>query len=229
MAMFEQELEMEKRNSSVVPLLLIVTLILAIVGVAGYFVLQSRKVLTNTEASAIAASALKAQGPAAVRFHTGMVKGSVDDKPHDPNYRLLEKAGLIKLGKGTGTYGTITPVALTLEGQKLLEEIPGVTKSKEKDGTDVYLIPIAERRLLTVSKVKMINPERAVIEFTWKWEPNKLGNLFDASGSMVKSFNTWDRATLIQKYGANFYHGDPTSVALIVVKDEKQGWQTAIE
>ena len=227
--MFEQELEMEKRSSSVVPLLLIVTLILAIVGVAGYFVLQSRKVLTNTEASTIAASALKAQGPATIRFHTGMVKGSVDDKPHDPNYKLLEKAGLIRLGKDTGAYGTITPVALTLEGQRLIEEIPGVAKSKEKDGTDVYLIPIAERKLVAVSNVKMINPERAVIDFTWRWESNKLGNLFDASGSMVKSFNTWDRAALIQKYGANFYHGDPTSITLTVAKDEKLGWQVAID
>jgi hypothetical protein len=229
MAMFEQELEMEKKNSSVVPLLLIVTLILAIVGVAGYFVLQSRKVLSNTEASVIAVSALNAQGPATIRFHTGMVKGSVDDKPHDPNYRLLEKAGLIKLGKDTGAYGTITPVVITQEGQRLLGEIPGVTQTKEKDGTDIYLVPIAERKLVGVSKVRMINPERAVIDFTWKWQPNKLGNLFDASGSMVKGFNTWDRATLIQKYGANFYHGDPTSVTLVVVKDEKQGWQVAIE
>ncbi|HVO81800.1 MAG TPA: hypothetical protein VMT28_13780 [Terriglobales bacterium] len=227
--MFEQELEMEKRESSVVPLLLIVTLILAVVAVAGYFVLQARKVITNTEASAIATSVLKAQGPATIRFHTGMVKSSVDDKPHDPNYRLLEKAGLIRLGKDTGAYGTITPVALTLEGQTLLDEIPGVTKSKEKDGTDIYLVPIAERKLVAVSNVKMINPERAVIDYSWKWEPNKLGNLFDASGSMVKSFNTWDRATLIQKYGANFYHGDPTSVSLIVAKDEKLGWQPAIE
>lgn len=227
--MFEQELELEKRNSSVVPLLLIVVLILAIVGVAGYFVMQSRRVLSNSEASAIALSALKAQGPATIRFHTGMVKGSVDDKPHDPNYRLLEKAGLIKLGKDTGAYGTITPVALTMEGQRVIGEIPEVSKSKEKDGTDIYLIPIAERTLVGVTNVKMINPERAVIDFTWKWSPNKLGNLFDASGSMVKSFNTWDRATLIQRYGANFYHGDPTSVSLTVVKDEKQGWQVAFE
>jgi hypothetical protein len=227
--MFEQELELEKRNSSVVPLLLIVTLILAIVGVAGYFLLQSRQVLSNAQAATIATSALRAQGPATIRFHTGMVKGSVDDKPHDPNYRLLEKAGLIKLGKDTGAYGTITPVAITLEGQRLLQDIPGVAKSKEKDGTDIYLVPIAERKLVAVSHVKMINPERAAIDFSWKWEPNKLGNLFDASGSMVKSFNTWDRATLIQKYGANFYHGDPTSVTLTVVKDEKQGWQVALE
>ncbi len=227
--MFEQELEMEKRESSVVPLLLIVALILSIVAVSGYFVLQSRRVLSNTEASAIAVAALNAQGPATLRFHTGMVKGSVDDTPHAPNYRLLEKAGLIKLGKDTGAYGTITPVVLTQQGQRLFEEISGVIKTKEKDGTDIYLVPIAERKLVAVSNVKMISPERATIDLTWKWEPNKLGNLFDASGSMVKSFNTWDRATLIQKYGVNFYHADPTKVTIAVVKDDKKGWQIATE
>jgi hypothetical protein len=227
--MFEQEIEMEKRESSVVPLLMIVTLILAIVGVAGYFVLQSRRVLTNTEATGIAAAALKAQGPATVRFHTGMVKGSVDDKPHDPNYRLLEKAGVIRLGKDTGPYRTITPVVLTQDGQRLLADIPDVVNTKEKDGNTLYVVPIAERKLVAVTGVKMINPERALVNFTWKWEPNKLGNLFDASGSMVKSFNTWDRATLIQKYGANFYHGDSTAVTLTLVKDEAKGWQTAVD
>ena len=34
------------------------------------------------------------------------------------------------------------------------------------------------------------------------------GDLFDAAGPAVKAFNTWDRSTLIDKYGANFYH-DP--------------------
>src|SRR5215467_10737990 len=126
MAMFEQEIELEKRENSMVPLLLIVALILAVVGVAGYYLLQSRKVLTNAEATEIANAALKAQGPATVTFHTGMVKGSVDDKPRDPHYALLEKAGLIKLGKDTGAYGTITPVQLTAEGQKLLSDISGV-------------------------------------------------------------------------------------------------------
>ena len=36
--MFEQELEMEKRESSIVPLLLIVALILSIVAVSGYWI-----------------------------------------------------------------------------------------------------------------------------------------------------------------------------------------------
>ncbi len=226
--MFEQELEMEKRNSSVVPLLLIVTLILVIVGVSGYYLLQSRKVLTNQEAAEVAVSVLKLQGPATVRFHTGIVKSSVDDKPHDPHYRLLEKAGLVRVGKDTGAYKTITPIELTDQGKRLLEEIPGVTKGSEKDGTQIYSVPLAERKLIAVTKVTMVNPTAALVDITWKWEPNKLGNLFDASGSMVKEFNTWDRATLIQKYGADFYHGDPTRVTLSMMKGDN-GWQIANE
>src|SRR5258706_382394 len=84
--------EMEKSQSSVVPLLLIVALILAIVGVSGYYLLESRKVLANQDAAIVATSVLKAQGPAVLKFHTGVIKSSVDDKPHDPHYRLLEKA-----------------------------------------------------------------------------------------------------------------------------------------
>lgn len=226
--MFEQEIEMEKRESSVVPLLLIVVLIVSIVGVAVYYLMESRKVLTTQEATTIAAAALKAQGPVTIHFRTGMIKASVEEKPHDPHYKLLEKAGLIKLGKDTGQYGTITPVAITAEGRKLLAELPGVSKMKDKDGADLYVVPIAERKLLEVSKVTMNSPTRAVIEYSWKWEPNKLGNLFDASGSMVKSFNTWDRSTLIQKYGANFYRGDPTKVTLALMKGDR-GWEIAIE
>lgn len=51
--MFEQELELEKRSSSIVPLLLIVTLIVAIAGVSLYFVLESRRVLTTAEVSPV--------------------------------------------------------------------------------------------------------------------------------------------------------------------------------
>ncbi len=226
--MFEQEVEMEKSQSSVVPLLLIVALILAIVGVSAYYVLESRKVLSNQEAAEIAAGALKAQGPATVRFHIGVIKSSVNDKPHDPHYQLLQKAGLVRVGKDTGPYKTITPVELTIQGQRLLDEIAGVTKGSEKDGTTVYSVPLAERKLIAVSKVNMINPTRAMVEITWKWEPNKLGNLFDASGSMVKGFNTWDRSILIQKYGADFYHGEPTKVTLSMMKNDN-GWQIANE
>jgi hypothetical protein len=228
MAMFEQEIEMEKRESSIVPLLLIVALILSIVAVSGYYLIESRKVLSNQEATSIVLESLKAQGPATVKFATGMVKSSVNEKPHDPHYRLLEKAGLINIGKDTGTYGTTTPIQLTQQGQALLGELPGVTKVKEKDGTVSFIVPVAERKLVSISKITMQSPSRAFVEFSWKWEPNKFGNLFDASGSMVKGFNTWDRATLIQKHGANFYHADATKVNLALMKADK-GWQIAVE
>jgi hypothetical protein len=226
--MFEQEVEMEKSQSSVVPLLLIVCLIVAIVGVSAYFLVQSRKVLSNQEAAVVAASVLKAQGPATLRFHTGMIKSSVDDKPHDPHYRLLEKAGMVRIGKDTGAYKTITPIELTAEGKLLLDQVEGVTKGTEKDGTTVYSVPLAERKLISVSQIKMLSPSQAMVEINWKWEPNKLGNLFDASGSMVKGFNTWDRSILIQKYGADFYHGDPTKVTLSMTKTDN-GWQISPE
>ena len=223
--MFEQEIEMEKRESSVVPLLLIVSMILLIVGVAGYYVWQNKQVLSTADAANVVVASLKNQGPATIHFHTGIVKASVDERPEAPHYRLLDKAGLIKLGK---TNGRTTPIAITAQGEKLLAEIPGVVKVKEKDGTDSYVVPLAERRLETVSKITMLSPERATVEFSWKWDANKLGNLFDASGSLVKSFNTWDRATLIEKHGANFYHGDPSKVLLTLVKSDK-GWQVALE
>ena len=144
--------------------------------------------------------------------------------PTITHYRLLEKAGLIKLGKDTGTYGQITPVMITSQGERLLVDLQDVSKVNDKDGTVLYVVPIAQRRLVEISKVTMNSPSRASVEFVWKWEPNKLGNLFDASGSMVKGFNTWDRATLIQKYGANFYHSDPTHVVIALVKNNA-GWQ----
>ena len=226
--MFEQEIEMEKSQSSVVPLLLIVCLIISVVGVAGYYLIQSRKVVSKQEATTIVAASLKQQGPATVSFRTGMIKASVNEKPHDPHYKLLEKAGLIKLGKDTGTYGQITPVMLTMQGERLLAELSDVSKINDKDGTVLYVVPVAQRRLVEISKVTMNSPSRATVDFVWKWEPNKLGNLFDASGSMVKSFNTWDRATLIQKYGANFYHGDPTNVTIALTK-ANAGWQINTE
>jgi len=227
--MFEQEMELEKQESSVVPLLLISALILTIVGVAGYYLIQNRKVVTLQEATQVAASALKDQGPATLRFHTGLVKSSVNDNPTAPHYRLLEKAGLVRLGKAQGAYGTITPVALTPGGQELLKRIDGVQHSTEKDGTELYVVPVAERRLLSVSNIKMLSPTSATINITWDWKTNPLGELLDAGGSMVKSFNTWDRATLIQKYGANFYHAAPTQVTLALAKSDSGVWQIATE
>src|SRR5581483_3451151 len=158
-AMFEQEIEMERRESSVVPLLLIVAMILMFVGVAGYYVWQNKQVLSTAEAGNVISASLKAQGPAVVQFHTGMVKASINEKPQDPHYRMLEKIGIVKLGKANAA-GRIFPIAITPQGEKLLAEIPDVQKVREKDGTDLYVVPLAQRRLMEISKVTMVNPER---------------------------------------------------------------------
>ncbi len=221
--MFEQEIEMEKKNSSIVPLLLIVSLIVAVVGVSIYFVIQSRKVLTTAEANSVMVGILDGQGPITLRFQTGIVKAG--DKPRDPQYRLLEKAGYLKIGKDSDWK---TPVSLTPPGRAFLADLAGVKKSKNKDGNDEYAVPLAQRKLVEIGKVTMLTPSKATVEYTWKWETNKAGEMFDAAGPAVKAFNTWDRSTLIDKYGAHFYHAAPTKVALALVKTDK-GWQIATE
>lgn len=224
--MFEQELEMEQRQSSVVPLLLIIAMIMAFVGVAGYYVVQNRKVLPTAEASSLIASSLKQDGPITFQFKVGPVIGSVQDRPHDANYRLLEKAGLITIGKDQGR---ITPITMTAAGAKLFAEIPGVTLTKDsKDATTSYVVPVAVRTLVGTPTVTMTGMGRATAEFTWGWDPNKMGEMLDASGPLVKGFNTWDRGTLIDKYGVKFYHGQPTKAVMTFVRGDN-GWKVSAE
>jgi hypothetical protein len=222
--MFEQEIAMEKQQSSVLPLLLIITLIVSLVGVAAYYVIENRKVLASEDAVTLVNASLKSQEPAAIHFQTGAVASSVDDKPHDPHYRLLEKAGLLKVGKETGR---TTAIVLTPKGEELLSQIPGITKTKKADdGSQAYIVPLAGRKLVGTPKVTMTSMGHAIIEFTWVWEPNQLGEIFNASGPAVQSFNTWDRGTLIDKYSVKFYHGEPTRASLACVRSEK-GWELA--
>jgi hypothetical protein len=219
---------MEQKSSSVVPLLLILALVAVIVGTAGYWFVQSRKVLTQPEAATVVTSILKAQGPAVLRFHTGTVKSSINEKPRDPHYKLLEKAGMVKLAPVKGK-GEVYDIALTPKGEKELTAFPEFQKTKEKDGTFAVAVPLARRKLLEVAKVTMNGPSMARVEYTWKWEPTPVGDLFDANGNLVNTFNLWDTQTLIEKYGANFYHGDAKRVAVNLVKTDKGSWQVMSE
>ena len=224
--MFEQEVEMEQRQSSVVPLLLIVAMILTIVGVAGYYLNENRKVLSNADASNLITAALNETGPASIHFQVGQVIASVQERPHDANYRLLEKAGLLTVGKDQGR---ATPVALTAKGRSFFAEIPGVTQAKdEKDRSVTYTVPIAERKVIGTPKIAMKGIGRATVEFAWVWQPNKMGELLDASGPLVKILNTWDRAALIDKYGARFFHGEPVKAAMSFTK-EGTAWHQVTE
>jgi hypothetical protein len=222
--MFEQEIAMEKQQSSVLPLVLIITLIVSLVGVAVYYVVENRKVLASEEAVTLVNASLKSQEPVTIHFQTGEVISSVNEKPHDPHYRLLEKAGLLRIGKDSGR---VTEIALTPKGEAFLSQIPGVTKSENsKDRSEAYIIPLAGRKLVGTPKVTMTSMGHAMVEFTWAWEPNQLGEIFDATGTEVQSFNTWDRGSLIDKYGVKFYHGAPTRASLACVRGEK-GWEIA--
>ena len=175
-------------------------------------------------------SILKAQGPAVLRFHTGTVKSSINEKPRDPHYKLLEKAGMVKLTpvKGKGK-GEVYDIALTPKGETELTAFPEFQKAKEKDGTVALAVPLARRKLVEVTKVTMNGPSMARVEYTWKWEPTPVGDLFDANGDLVKAFNIWDTQTMIEKYGANFYHGDAKRVAVNLVKTDKGSWQVMSE
>ena len=221
--MFEAEVEMERR-STVLPLLLMLCLAAAIVGLAAYVVLQVREKtpLTAQQASPVVAAALASQGPAVIHFRTGVVKPGNDDKPGDPNYRLLEKAGLIKLAKASGSSVVVT---LTPAGDHLLAVIPGIKKEKEEGGFS-YKAALAERQLVSIGAIEMNGVNGAIVSYLWKWSPNQLADVFDAGGPLVKSFNTWDRQTLINKYGADFYHSEPTRSTLALARNGKE-WKIA--
>jgi hypothetical protein len=223
--MFEQEIEMEKRQSSAAPLLLMVALIIGLVGVAVYFLAESRRVLPTPEAASVVTNILAAQEPTTVRFHTGTIKEGYAEDPHDAHYLLLQKAGVITVGKAKGYR---VQVALTAAGNALLKGIAGVKQSKADDGTEAYVVPLAARKLVEISSVTMSGPERATVKYTWRWEPNALGEKFDISGVNFSSFNGWDRAALIDKYGARHYHQAPTKAAIGLAKTP-QGWGVATE
>lgn len=223
--MFEQEIELEKKQSGALPLLLMVALIVALVGVAVYFLAQSRKVLAPEEASNVVTNILSSQAPPTVTFHTGLVRYGYEESPKDVRYRLLEKAGVLTVGK---TKGEKAPVSLTAKGSELMKQIPGIKESKDADGTEAYVVPLAARKLVEVSKIAMSGPERAKVQFSWRWEPNALGQSFDASGNALSKFSAQDRVQLIDKHGARFYHDAPTKVVIALVK-APQGWQPATE
>ena len=225
--MFEAELELERKESSVIPLILVLVLAGLILGGIGgvvYMVVQTKRGLPVQDAAAVLTQSLKQEAPAAVHFRTGMVKSSVSEKPADPHYKLLEKLGVITFKAQKD--GRNFQITLTPDGAKRLAALAAVDKTEEKDGTISYTVPLAERRLVEVSKVTMDGPSTARVIYSWKWEPNEFGNAFDAAGTYVKGFNQWDRATLIQKYSADFYHGEPVRTAAVLNKKGGQ-WTVA--
>jgi len=179
--LFAAEVEMESKSSNFLPVALILGLVLVVGGTIVYFVKGARDVLTIPVATTAINQILQAQGPSTIRFSTGTVVSSMSEKPLDPHYKLLAKAGVVTT-KPKGYNSLI--VVLNPAGEKLISQITGVQKATNPDKTVTYLVPLAERQLVGVNKVTMIKPHLAQVDYSWKWAPNRLGTEFDASGSL---------------------------------------------
>lgn len=224
--LFAAEIEMERKSSNFLPLLLICGLILVVGGTVYYLVKGARDVLTTPVATTAIEQVLASQGPATVRFSSGTVVASINEKPFDPHYKLLTKAGVITT-KPKGANSLL--VNVTGSGEKLLGDINGVQKEKNPDSTTTYLVPLAVRALVSVDKVTMLKPHLAQVDYTWKWEPNRLGQEFNASGALVQSFSTWDRANLIKSYGVDFYTAAPTRASVVLMEGNNGTWKPYTE
>jgi hypothetical protein len=216
--LFAAEIAMERKSSSLVPLLFIVGLVIVVGGTIYYFVKGAEEVLTVPVATTSMNEVLKAQGPATVSFQTGSV-----DKPLDAHYELLSKAGVLTLNSPK-TAATAT-VTVTGAGETLLSNIDGVQKEKRLDNGTKYMVPLAVRKLVSIDKITMIRPHLAKVDYTWQWKANRLGQEFDASGELVKSFSTWDRSTLIKSYGVDFYSAEPTKTSIVLMEGDNGVWK----
>jgi len=222
--MFEEEIRMEERSSNITPLLLAALLVLGALGVVGYLIMERARTVSQQEALAAAKTGIAARGPEKVHFHVGFVRPGMDE-PFDPHYRLLEKAGLVKLGKPT--YRGLD-VKLTPAGAALLQAC-GAREEKDKEGNAAYTVPLAERKLLKVTKVEMVNSRQAVVEYAWSWQPTPLGLVFDINSQAMAKLPINDSAVLIQKYGATYYQDQkPKTSSLLLQWDQKsRTWRLA--
>lgn len=224
--LFAAEVEMEKKSSGFGVYIMIAALLAVVGGAIFYFVRTAQNVLSEPKATVAIDNILKAQGEGKIQFSVGTVVSSVNEKPNDPHYKLLAKAGILNVKQKS--YNTII-AEVTPAGQKVLGDIPGVEKDKSPDGNVTYSVPLAERKLVQIDKITMIKPQLARVDYTWKWQPNRLGKDFDASSNLVHEFNTWDRGTLIKSYGVDFYSGAPTKASVTLLESKDGVWKPYVE
>jgi hypothetical protein len=224
--LFAAEVEMESKSSNFGPLVMVLVLVLAVGGTIFYFVKTSREVLTAPVATSSINQILQSEAGGKIHFSVGTIVSSMNEKPMDPHYKLLAKAGIltIKPKSWNSIFATMTPA-----GEKLLSEIKGVDKAKNSDGNTNYVVPLAERKIVAIDKITMIKPHLARVDYTWKWDANRLGKEFDASSDMVHTFNTWDRGTLIKDYGVDFYSGAPTKASAVLAETKDGVWKPYVE
>lgn len=223
--MFEEEIKFEEKQSNIIPLLMIVTLVVGVLGVLGYFILESRRTVSDEQALQAGQAMIAAQGPEKVHFHVGFVRPSPDEQPFDPHYRLLAKAGLVKLSKPT--YKGMD-VKLTPAGEAMLKAM-AAEEEKNKDGTVAYTMTLAERKFIRVVKVEMVSPQKAVVEYEWSWQPTQMGLIFDADSPEMKALPIYDAALLMQKYGSTYFKDSKvkTTAFVLLWDEEARQWRPA--
>lgn len=225
--MFEQEIEMEQKEGRAIgPVIMIVAMVGLLVGGIGYMVYQNTRSLKAEDAASVITASMKLQPPSEIKFHAGKLQASMADSIDKPHYKLLADAGLIKIEKDKKT--NAGKIDLTDDGEKTITSIPEFQKKDEGDGSLAYTVPLATRKFVKIDNITKLAANRFQVEYSWQWEPNKVGDAFDISGKYIQKFSTWDRSQLIDKYGANYYHGDPTKVTVLIVKGEN-GWTLAKE
>ncbi len=224
--LFAAEIEMERKSSNLGVFIMVAALLAVVGGTIFYFVKTAREVLTVPVATTSVNEILKNQAGGKIEFSVGTIVSSVNDKPNDPHYKLLAKAGILNVKQRSynSIIATMTPV-----GERLLSEIPGVEKGKNSDGNTTYSVPLAVRQIVQIDKVTMIKPHLARVDYTWKWVPNRLGQDFDASGALVHEFNTWDRGTLIKDHGVDFYSAAPAKVSVVLMETKDGTWKPYVE
>lgn len=216
--MFEEEMKLEDRSSSVGPILLIVAVCLTIVGTAVYVMLEAHKGMSQAEARQAVAAMLQQHGAATTHFRVGMLPASSSEKGTEANYQLLEHAQIISTEKRDNG----VQVTLTENGARFVNSIAGTTHTRQSDGTEEYVVPLGTRELVSVTAVNVLSPSSATIHYTWRWRPTAMGDIFDLDGNYAGAFDVWQRAELA-KAGADLFHSAP-------VPDEynaTSGWQLA--
>ena len=92
--LFADEVEMERKSSNLGPFIMIAALVAVVGGTIFYFFKTAQEKLSVPAATASINNILNAQGGGQIHFSIGNVISSVDDKPNDPHYKLLAKAGI---------------------------------------------------------------------------------------------------------------------------------------
>ncbi len=224
--MFEQEIEMEKKEgSSFGPVLIILLMVGLFVGGIGFVVYQSKLTIKPEEATAAVQQKLTATAPVTITFHTGNLSYGYADKPSNPQYKLLEKAGILKIGK---MKNYASEVELTPAGKELLARLPGVKTvvGDKKDNSTAYTLPLATRKLVSVGAINKLGQQKFQVQYTWAWQPTEVGEMFDINGKLVQGLANYDRSLLIDQHGGNYYHAAPAQSAIVFAKGDK-GWEPA--